>query len=64
MKRQLDTATDAARELQSHDGADSTPEVLIAPESFKGNDVGLEAPGMLLCLCWNGRRCEGIPAFC
>jgi capsule polysaccharide export protein KpsE/RkpR len=45
MKRQLDTATEAPPELQNHDGADSTPEVLTAPELFKANDVALQAPG-------------------
>jgi capsule polysaccharide export protein KpsE/RkpR len=45
MKRQLETATEAPPELQSHDSADSTPEVPIAPELFKANDVRLQAPG-------------------
>jgi hypothetical protein len=45
MKRQLETATEAPPELQSHDGADSTPEVLTAPELCKANDMGMQAPG-------------------
>jgi hypothetical protein len=44
MKRQLETATEAPPDLQSHDGADSTPEVLTKPELFKANDAGLQVP--------------------
>src|ERR1700688_4721363 len=44
MKRQLDTATEDLPELQNHDRADLTPEVLTAPELFKANEVGLQAP--------------------
>jgi hypothetical protein len=46
MKQQLETATEAPPESQSHDGADSTPGVLTEPELFKTNDAGLEARGV------------------
>lgn len=44
MKRQLETTTQAPPELEIQDGAESTPELLSAPQLLSASDTALQPP--------------------